>query len=311
MKLIRKNSTVAILLCAYQGELYIEDQLASFMEQSYSKWKLYISDDGSRDRTLKIIKRFDFKNKPQPLMFKGTNKGFAAHFINLTSRSSIKATYYAWCDQDDIWQKTKLEKAVRWLDSQPSSLPLLYGSRTLLVDHLNRYLGSTRIFKKPKTFENALVQNILGGNTMVFNEKARRLFLKAAIDQTVPAHDWLMYQVVTACGGLVQYDEKAYLRYRQHTRNMIGMNIGFKARMNRIKLMLDGSYQLWNMLNVKALSFIYPDMTKQNQMTFNQFKNLREASLWQRLMLIRKSGLYRHTFLENLGLYLAILIGKI
>jgi glycosyltransferase involved in cell wall biosynthesis len=311
MKPHQKNHNVAILLCTFQGELYIEDQLASFMEQSYSKWKLFISDDGSRDRTLKIIKRFNFKNKPRPLIFEGPRKGFAANFVDLTRRSSIKATYFAWSDQDDIWQKTKLERAIRWLDSQPSSLPLLYCSRTLLVDHLNRYIEPTRIFKKPKTLENALVQNIAGGNTMVFNKKARQLFLRASVDKTLPAHDWLMYQVVTGCGGLVHYDENAYLRYRQHTQNMIGMNIGFKARMNRIKFMLDGKYQIWNTLNLKALSFVYADMTKQNQITFDRFKSLRKASLWKRLLLFRKSGIYRHTFLENLGLYLAILMGKI
>lgn len=304
-------SPVAILLCTYQGERYIEDQLASFVDQTHPSWKLSISDDGSRDRTLKIIGQFKARHTLRLNYFKGPKKGFAANFISLTKQPKVKSTYYAWADQDDIWYKRKLEKAVRWLDSQPTSLPLLYCSRTLLVDHLNRYIQPTLLFKQPKTFKNALVQNIAGGNTMVFNEKARQLFMKASRDTKVSAHDWLMYQVVTGCGGLVHYDEKARLRYRQHTQNMFGTNVGFKARITRIRLMLGGSYHTWNNLNLRALAFIYPDMTEQNQITFNRFIGLRKASLVKRLWLLRKSGLYRQGFLDNLGLYITAFIGKI
>jgi hypothetical protein len=146
---------------------------------------------------------------------------------------------------------------------------------------------------------------------MVFNEKARQLFMKASRDKKVPAHDWLMYLVVTGCGGVVHYDETPSLRYRQHSKNMIGHNVGFKARMNRIRQILGGRYRTWNTLNLRVLPFIYPDMTEQNQITLNHFTKLRSASLWRRLWLLRQSGVYRHTFLENLGLYIAVIIGKI
>jgi len=311
MKLASTPPSVAILLCSHRGELYIEDQLASLLEQTYPHWRLFISDDGSRDRTLKIIQQFKLHHQIKLHLFKGPKQGFAQNFIGLTRRPQAKSTYYAWADQDDIWRKRKLERAVRWLDRQPSSLPLLYCSRTLLVDHLNRFIQPTPLFKQPKTFKNALVQNIAGGNTMVFNEKARQLFMRASRDKKVLAHDWLMYQVVTGCGGLVHYDEKARLRYRQHTQNMFGTNVGFKARITRIRLMLGGSYHTWNNLNLRALAFIYPDMTEQNQITFNRFIGLRKASLVKRLWLLRKSGLYRQGFLDNLGLYITAFIGKI
>ena len=307
----RTPSPVAILLCTYQGESYIEDQLASFIEQTYPHWRLFISDDGSRDRTLKIIGQFKARHTLRLNYFKGPGKGFAGNFISLTRQPQVKSTYYAWADQDDIWQKRKLERAVRWLDRQPTSLPLLYCSRTLLVDHLNRYIQPTLIFKKPKTFKNALVQNIAGGNTMVFNEKARQLFMRASRDIKVLAHDWLMYQLVTACGGLVHYDESPSLRYRQHSKNSIGHNVGFKARINRVSHILMGRYHKWNSLNLRTLSFIYPHMTEQNQIIFNHFVKIRSVSLLRRLLLLKQCGIYRQTFLENLGLYIAVIIGKI
>jgi glycosyltransferase involved in cell wall biosynthesis len=311
MKSQRKNSTVAVLLCAYQGEVYIEDQLVSFIEQTYPHWQLYISDDDSRDHTLKIIKRFNFKNNLRPLIFKGPKKGFASNFIDLTKRPSIKADFYAWSDQDDIWQKTKLERAIQWLDNQPSSLPVLYCSITTLVDDLNRYIGTSQIFKEPKTFQNALVQNIAGGNTMIFNEKARQLFIEASKNSAICAHDWLMYQVVTSCGGVILFDEMPSILYRQHSSNIIGNNMSIKSRINRVKQMLQGRFRTWNNQNIYALDNVYNNMTVKNKMIFDHFKMLKKASLLKRFLLYKKSGIYRQTFLQNLGLLVAIIFNKI
>ncbi len=311
MKLTSTSSTVAILLCTYQGENYIEDQLKSFLEQTYVKWKLYISDDKSQDRTLKIIEQFKVRHKVHFDLFNGPREGFASNFISLTKRREIKSNYYAWSDQDDIWNKRKLEKATRWLDQQPRSLPLLFCSPTILVDDLNRYIKPSPLFKEPKTFQNALVQNIAGGNTMVFNEKARQLFIKATKAKKIPAHDWLMYQIVTACNGSVHYDEKPTLRYRQHRRNIIGINTGIKARIKRIQLIWHNQFQTWNNQNINALDNIYQNMSLQNQIIFDHFKKLKKASIIKRFLLFKKSGIYRQTFLQNIGLILSVFLNKI
>jgi len=117
--------------------------------------------------------------------------------------------------------------------------------------------------------------------------------------------------VVTACGGIVHYDEKPSLRYRQHTKNMIGMNVGVQARVNRFKLMLRGRYQTWNSHNTKALGLIYSHMTTQNQFTLDAFKAAGSASLAKRLLFLKRSGVYRQTFLENIGLILSALLNKV
>lgn len=311
MKLSSTSSSVAILLCTYQGENYIEDQLKSFLEQTYYTWKLYISDDKSQDHTLKIIEQFKVRHKVHFDLYRGPKKGFASNFISLTKRRKIKSTYYAWSDQDDIWNKRKLEKATRWLDQQPRSLPLLFCSSAILVDDQNHYIQPTPLYKKPKIFQNALVQNIAGGNTMVFNEKARQLFLKATKAKKIPAHDWLMYQIVTACNGIVHYDEKPSIRYRQHSRNIIGMNTSIKAQIKRLRLIWHGQFQIWNNQNINALDNIYQNMSLQNQVIFDRFKKLKKVSLIKRFLVFKKSGIFRQPFLQNIGLILCVLLNKI
>jgi hypothetical protein len=61
-------------------------------------------------------------------------------------REDIKADYYSFSDQDDIWYKDKLERAIKWLKSIPSDIPALYCSRTQLVDDTGEDLGLSPLY---------------------------------------------------------------------------------------------------------------------------------------------------------------------
>ena len=52
---------IDILMATYNGEEFIEEQLNSILNQSYSNWRLIISDDCSQDNTISIVK--EYKNK--------------------------------------------------------------------------------------------------------------------------------------------------------------------------------------------------------------------------------------------------------
>jgi len=52
-------SHVDIAMATYNGESYIEEQILSIINQTYSSWTLYISDDASTDKTLDIINKYE------------------------------------------------------------------------------------------------------------------------------------------------------------------------------------------------------------------------------------------------------------
>ena len=167
---------VAILLCTYHGQHYLAEQLDSFAAQSHSNWEVWASDDGSKDDTHAILEAYQQKWPDGRLSIHfGPAEGFAANFLSLTCKASIDADYYAYSDQDDIWEPNKLARAVEWLNTLPENIPALYCSRTRLVDSNNNEIGVSPLFAKPPSFANALMQNIGGGNTMVFNNAARNL----------------------------------------------------------------------------------------------------------------------------------------
>jgi glycosyltransferase involved in cell wall biosynthesis len=303
---------VAVLLCTYHGQHYLADQLDSIERQTYQNWEVWASDDGSEDDTHAILKRYQEKWGVRRIsLHYGPEEGFVSNFLSLTCKADIKADCYAYSDQDDIWEDDKLQRAMDWLRSVPEGVPALYCSRTRLVDADNREIGLSPLFSRPPSFANALMQNIGGGNTMVFNEAARVLLREAGESVEVVSHDSWAYMVVTGCGGKVKYDTYPTLRYRQHGNNVVGMNSDWAARRVRIRMLWQGHLRTWNDRHLVALQRLQPHLTPESQYTLELLAKARKRSLVPRLVGLKKSGIYRQTLLGNLGLLAAAIFKKI
>lgn len=303
---------VAILLCTYHGQRYLPEQLASFEVQSHSNWKVWASDDGSEDGTHAILDAYSRKWPEGRLSIcSGPSEGFAANFISLACKDSIQADFYAYSDQDDIWNVNKLARAVQWLETVPVNIPALYCSRTRLVDSDDNEIGISPLFVRPPSFANALMQNIGGGNTMVFNNAARELFCEAGENTLVVAHDWWAYIAVTGCGGQVFYDREPTLRYRQHNGNLIGTNSNWSARFKRIHMLFQGEFRRWSDINIAALGALEHKLTPENREILQRFASGRKMSLIPRLIQFKRAGIYRQTLFSNFGLVVAAIFGKV
>jgi glycosyltransferase involved in cell wall biosynthesis len=318
---VRRNSisdraahvpSITILLCTLNGERFLAQQLNSLELQTFKNWKLIASDDGSSDSTKSILLAFQKGFEPGKVrIIDGPRHGAPANFLALACREHLDSTYYAFCDQDDLWDADKLARAIDVLELLGSDIPALYCSRTRLVDEEEKEIGLSPLFQKSPSFKCALVQSIAGGNTMVFNRKARELLAFGGRDVIVPSHDWWLYQLVSACGGEVFYDPHPSLRYRQHAANIIGSNMGFAARLRRLRMLQTGRFRQWTDLNEAALMRVRPRMTPQSRQTFDLFRKARRSSLLRRAAIFAKVGFYRQTFLGNLGLAAAVMLKKI
>lgn len=303
---------VAILLCTFNGCTFLKEQIDSFIAQTHQKWTLYISDDGSTDGTLALLENYqDLINSQRIQVFSGPRAGFAENFMSLVRNENIKADFFAFSDQDDIWFNNKLERSIRQLESLPPHLPALYCSRTRLIDQDRKIIGFSPDFKRPPVFQNALIQSIAGANTMLLNSAARDLLNKIPHTMTVVAHDWLTYLLTTACGGNVIYDSEPTLDYRQHGGNVIGANSGFKERLIRLGKLIDGRFSRWSDSNLQILELLEGELTPVNRQTLNDFKHGRQSSIFKRFRLMKKSGVYRQTLAGNISLILAICLNKI
>lgn len=304
--------TLAILLCTYNGQRFLAEQLASFEYQTHTCWELWVSDDGSDDGTQDILHAFKNKFPNNKIsIIKGPSEGFVSNFLSLVCNKNINADYYAYADQDDVWKADKIERAFQFLKSLPNGRPGLYCSRTELINESGNHIGYSPLFEKPPSFQNALIQNIGGANTMVFNQAARDILLLAGNQISVVSHDWWTYQLVSGLGGFVHYDSQPSILYRQHNKNIVGMNNSWVARFKRIHMLFQGRFREWNDRHITELSKLKKILTIDNQATLERFSQVRQNQVFKRLYQLRKSGVYRQTLFGNIGLIVAAVLKKL
>jgi glycosyltransferase involved in cell wall biosynthesis len=309
---VMRMARVSILMCTYNGERFLAQQLDSIASQTYPEWNVIVSDDGSTDLTLEILHQYSESwGEGKLTVRQGPKRGFAANFMSITCDEALKSQFYAWADQDDIWQDNKLEAALQVLHTQPKDIPTLYCARTELISDSGAVIGFSPLFERPVSFANALVQSIGGGNTMVFNQVARELFQQAGSHLDIVSHDWWAYLLVSGAGGHVFYDQCPTILYRQHQANLIGSNSGLLARIMRLRMMFSGRFRCWNQQNITALESIHAQLSQENQLTLEQFKKARSARGVTRFLWLKQSKVYRQTCWGNLGLILAAVFNRI
>jgi hypothetical protein len=298
---------VAILLACKNGARFLLEQLGSYEQQTYKDWSLHVSDDGSDDQTVEIVQAFSSRVPNLTTLRDGPRAGCHRNFLSLLRDSSIEADYFAFSDQDDIWYPEKLERALSIMRGARDNQPVLYCSRAELIDGEGHRIGFSRNLKRPASFRNALVENVAGGNTMVFNRAARAL-LKRVIDRNVVIHDWSAYVFISAVGGKILYDRTPLVGYRQHANNLIGAKSSFHSRIRRIT---NGQWREWTDTHVQALQEL-PDVTADNRKALESFAQTRRADgLVRRCWCLWKSGVYRQTLVGQIGLLLAAILKKV
>lgn len=309
---LNKSPHIAILMCTYNGEAYLKEQLDSIKNQDYKNWKLYINDDGSKDTTLDILKAYQKKWGNQKLIIRrGPQKGFCQNFLNIINDKKIKADLYFLSDQDDIWMLNKISHAIKKLSKYDLSKPTLYCARTTYISNdAKKIIGHSDNFLMPPSFKNAIIQSIAGGNTMAFNNALRNLVNSFRSPQVV-SHDWWLYIVNELWGGKTFYDKEPTIFYRQHSKSLIGANTGFLAKLKRFKMLLKGVYRQYNTKNLEALRAHNFLATNDNFNLINQFYTLRDKGVRMRISMVKDLGIYRQTVDGQIALYIATILHKL
>jgi len=110
---------VSIVVPCYNAELFIEKTIKSIMSQTYQNWELYIIDDGSTDQSENIVLPFLGDNR---ITFLKNPKNSGVAFSRNIGIDKAKGRYLAFCDSDDIWEPTKLEKQINLLENSSSDI---------------------------------------------------------------------------------------------------------------------------------------------------------------------------------------------
>ena len=306
---------VVILMGLLNGGRWIDTQLASIAAQDHQDWSLLVGDDGSSDDGPARIRDFARAHPGHDVaLMPGPGGGFARNFLSLIEASATtpRATL-ALSDQDDEWLPERLSRGLAALDAEGSG-PTLYCGRTIVCTNDLRALHVSPLWSRPFSLQNALVQNVASGNTIMMNPEMAALARAAAPQAAaagIVAHDWWLYQLATACGARVVQDSQPVLRYRQHAGNTMGRNDTARARLARIRQIHNGTFARWIDANRTALAGASPRLHPAAHDLLIAFHALRHPASHGRLTGLRQTGLYRQTQMGDRALWWATTIGRL
>ncbi len=301
--------TIQILLSTFNGEKYLRQQLDSLLNQDYPSFDILIRDDGSSDETCKILAVY--KNKfPNITVTYGKNIGVTKSYFELVK--SANGDFYAFCDQDDIWLPSKLSRAVSKIQSCSNPPSALYCSALQFVDNNLEPIGQTA---PPlyRCLENAVMENIATGCTVVFGEDLRRLFLQADPEK-MHMHDWWLYLLAAAFGEVV-FDPESCVLYRRHDETVTGLQLkSSRTLLARIKGFwgfFAHNRQLYGLKQAVQFGRTYAaQFNSEQQKLFSRLTRLYENNgLWDRIRFASRRTVLFNDRLDNFGVRLLVLLG--
>lgn len=275
-----------VMMSTYNGEKYLRQQLDSLVNQKLIPNKILIRDDGSSDKTLDIINEYEGRYSFIE-HYQGQNKGPARSFFELINKSE-DADYYALCDQDDVWFDDKLSSAIKQLEKEDKTIPLLYCCRYTLTDEnlkpIDNNISSLYTYTD---FAHSLLYQTSPGCTFVFNHEARKQIIKYDIEKNYCIiHDSIIHKIVTMFGKMI-LDNNSHLYYRQHGDNAIGLS-GNKVKTftNRIEHFTSGKSKNTRSNMAKSLLKVFgEECSKQNKELMEIVANYKENKAYKKELL--------------------------
>lgn len=214
---------VSIIMATYNGARFIEEQLKSLASQKLQPFELVVSDDGSTDQTLELVRSFQV-DAPFPVIVQRNEwrLGYGENFLQAAKLAS--GDLIAFCDQDDIWHPDKLNIAAEGLNRTNAEL---FAHAAVVIDHNDQTTGF---------FTQGITQNkvcapltlgpwaVLYGCSMVFPRRLIDLVDAAERGGHTFEHDGLLSHdlwiyFLASSLGTVMFDARPLIKYRQHGEN--------------------------------------------------------------------------------------------
>lgn len=264
------ENRVAILMAVYNGMQFLPEMLLSLQEQTYKNWTLYIQDDLSTDGTVKFLEEKSLEDDRIKIVPNDKKLGAMGNFMSLLN--TVDASYYMFCDQDDIWLPNKIELSLNLIKEKEGefsqNLPIIVHTDLKVVDK-NLLEISPSFWKMSRIDPNLLVSfneqaghNLVTGCTMLFNQSVKKV--SQHYNQNVLMHDvWVLLCALKNSGKVFAIDTPTIL-YRQHGNNTLGARD------------ISKNYILSRLLKIR-------NVVSENILTYRMFKSIGYGSVFKYL----------------------------
>lgn len=204
------KTKISVAMATYNGEKYIKEQIETILKNLNDNDELVISDDGSSDMTVEIIKSF---NDKRIKLIDGPKKGLKQNFNNAIKNTSGDIIFLS--DQDDVWMENKVDKIVECFESNDY---ILIQHDAIVVDENDNVLfESFAAHRKVKTgIIKNLIKNSYHGCCIAFRKELKNEILP--IPDNIYLHDeWI--GLVAELNGKTYFLNEKLIKYRRHSEN--------------------------------------------------------------------------------------------
>ncbi|CAA6811857.1 MAG: Alpha-L-Rha alpha-1,3-L-rhamnosyltransferase (EC [uncultured Thiotrichaceae bacterium] len=296
---------VQVLLSTWNGEAWLAELLASLAQQTFVDWELLVRDDGSNDKTVKLLLEWQqlHPDKLVRLDVDGQHLGSTASFSHLVTMSN--APYLMFCDQDDVWFPEKIAVeygAVKKLsDTHNEQLPLLVHTDLVLVDE-HKVLLSNSFWKWRGLNVHQQKQDYLLTNTVT---GCAALFNRAAANKAFPVPEGVQYHdrwlgLVCAWFGEVYPLHQAALFYRQHGQNAVGAGLANHQHVSTGSI--PERVKNWSIQAEIFLKQFGDELKIKDYRLVEALADLRHLRGWERRKHIVRHQLFKRGVVANLAL---------
>lgn len=298
-------------MATYNGEKYLQAQLDSILQQETDMpFDLIVRDDGSTDATRELLEQY--REKGLLTYYAGENLGAARSFLQLL-QSHPDYDYYAYADQDDVWNPDKLAKGLQAIFAEKG--PALYCTNTALVDDRLQSLGRNthRALPTYNLVSILCLASCAQGCTSVFNKALAQVLQGHPVPDTFIMHDSLLTCLCGLIDGKIVYDHTPSMRYRMHGANVFGMVTAKQslARVIRSRIReITTKPKVSMYAQANSILNTYGDVIPQNNKALCKTVIRAERSLWARLQLVFNKNLKHDTLNKTVTKKLQILFGN-
>jgi len=204
---------VSVVLCTYNGSKYLQEQLDSIFSQTYPHIEIIAVDDASTDNTVELLRRYE-QRPGFRIHVNEQNIGYNKNFER--GCSLVTGEYIAIADQDDIWDKQKVELLMNAFAGSPDIL-LTHCHSAIFETGKAPHRGSVRARRSfsGNDVRGFFLYNQISGHNMIF----RRSLLRWALP--FPAgmyYDWWL-AIVACCNGAIKGVDAILVYQRKHAAN--------------------------------------------------------------------------------------------
>ena len=123
---------LCIGLPVYNGQNYLAAAIESLLGQTFSDFRLIVSDNGSTDGTEDICRSFARRDHRLDYHQSPDNRGMAWNFNRVAALANSE--YFKWAAYDDLHAPRFLERCIAVLDADPQVL-LCYSTAKVIDEH--------------------------------------------------------------------------------------------------------------------------------------------------------------------------------